>query len=53
MPFGRAKRADVDGTLRMASKPSPEEPADATPPDEQLTMRLGNDDDTLPLDRNR
>ena len=53
MPFGRAKRADVDATLRMASKPSPEEPADATPPDEQLTMRLGNDDDTLPLDRNR
>jgi hypothetical protein len=53
MPFGRAKRADVDATLRMASKQPADEPADPTPPDEQLTMRLGNDDDTVPLDRNR
>jgi hypothetical protein len=52
MPFGRAKRADADATLRMASKPPSDEPADPTPPDEQLTMPLGNDDDTLPLDRN-
>jgi hypothetical protein len=53
MPFGRAKPADVDATLRMATKdPSPDEPAvDPTPDDEQLTMRLGSDDDTLPLDR--
>jgi hypothetical protein len=59
MPFGRAKPADVDATLRMATTPPPdvpadrasEEPADPTPRDEQLTMPLGNDDDTLPLDR--
>ena len=53
MPFGRAKPADVDATLRMATKdPPPEEPAvEPTPDDEQPTMRLGNDDDTLPLDR--
>ena len=61
MPFGRAKRADVDATLQMASGPPPEDPADPLPedpadppaPDEQLTMPLGNDDDTLPLDRDR
>ena len=48
-----AKPADVDATLRMATKdPPPEEPAvEPTPDDEQPTMRLGNDDDTLPLDR--
>ena len=77
MPFGRAKPADADAMLRMASTPPPDEPADQpsegradprsegragprsegradpTPPDEQLTMPLGNDDDTLPLDRDR
>jgi hypothetical protein len=42
MRFGRAKPADVDATLKMRSAP------DA---DEQLTMPLGNDDDTLRLDR--
>jgi hypothetical protein len=48
MPFGRAKRADVDpATLRMKSTPQPDELS----PDDQLTMRHGNDDDTLPLDR--
>jgi hypothetical protein len=53
MPFGRAKRADVDATLRMAPDPGPDEPTDPTPPDEQLTIPLGNDDETLPLDRDR
>jgi hypothetical protein len=53
MPFGRAKRADVDATLRMASGGPPDEPADPTPDDEQLTIPLSNDDDTLPLDRDR
>jgi hypothetical protein len=49
MPFGRAKRADVDATtLRMKSKPAP---ADEASPDEQLTMPLG-EDDTKRLDRN-
>jgi len=42
MPFGRAKPADVDETHRMQSAP---------PADEQLTIPLGNDDDTLRLDR--
>jgi hypothetical protein len=61
MPFGRAKPADTDATLRMAStrppniRPDPpsasREPADPAPPDEQRTMPLGNDDDTLRLDR--
>jgi hypothetical protein len=46
MRFGRAKPADVDETLRMQSAPRAGEP-----PDEQLTMPLGNDDDTLRLDR--
>ncbi|HUA06860.1 MAG TPA: hypothetical protein VMB27_23345 [Solirubrobacteraceae bacterium] len=46
MPFGRAKPADVDETLRMRSAPPP---AEAT--DDQLTIPLGNDDDTLRLDR--
>ena len=46
MPFGRAKPADVDATLRMQSAPPPEEAAD-----EQLTIPLGSDDDTLRLDR--
>ena len=53
MPFGRAKPADVDATLRMASDSPADEPSDPTPPDEQLTIPLGNDDDTLPLDRDR
>jgi len=46
MPFGRAKPADADPTLRLRSTPPAEEP-----PDEQLTMPLGSDDDTLRLDR--
>jgi hypothetical protein len=56
MPFGRAKRSDVDITIRKAAPP---------PVDEQLTIPLGEDatlplgedatlplgeDDTLPLD---
>ncbi len=51
MPFGRAKRADVDAaTLRMKAKPAPAEEAS---PDEQLTIPLaGDDDDTQRLDRN-
>jgi hypothetical protein len=53
MPFGRAKPADVDATLRMASDSPADGPSDPTPPDEQLTIPLGNDDDTLPLDRDR
>ena len=51
VPFGRVKPADVDETLRMRSTPSPDESEPETPPDEQLTMRLGNDDETLRLDR--
>jgi hypothetical protein len=53
MPFGRAKPADIDATLRMASasEPPSEAPAEPAPADEQLTMRLGSDDDTLRLDR--
>ena len=51
MPFGRAKPADVDATLKMAAKSRPDETARPTPPDEQLTMRLGGDDDTVRLDR--
>jgi hypothetical protein len=59
MPFGRVKPADVDATLRMASSaradkaanPPSAESSDPTPPDQQHTMPLGNDDDTLPLDR--
>jgi hypothetical protein len=50
MPFGRAKPADADATLRMRSTPAPGEPAEE-PPDEQLTIPLGNDDDTLRLGR--
>ncbi len=47
MPFGRAKRADVDpATLRMKAKPAPDEPSS----DEQLTMPLAEDDDTQRLD---
>ena len=35
-----------------AATPRPDEPREPeTPPDEQLTMRLGSDDDTLRLDR--
>jgi hypothetical protein len=51
MPFGRAKRADIDETLRMRATP-PRTDAAVEPPDEQATMRLGNDDDTLRLERN-
>jgi hypothetical protein len=49
MPFGRAKRADVDATtLRMKSSPAPDELS----PDEQRTIPLGGDeDDTQRLDR--
>ena len=50
VPFGRVKPADVDETLRMRSTP-PDESEPETPPDEQLTIRLGNDDETLRLDR--
>jgi hypothetical protein len=50
MPFGRTKPADVDATLRMQSTPAPDEPAQESP-DEQLTIPLGNDDDTLRLGR--
>ena len=42
MPFGRAKPVDVEETLKMRSAP---------PADEQMTMPLGNEDDTLRLDR--
>ena len=48
MPFGRVKPADVDETLRMRSTPRPDESEPETSPDEQLTMRLGNDDETRP-----
>ncbi len=53
MSFGRAKPADVDATLRMSSSAPAEdpEPPEPTPPDEQLTIPLGSDDNTLPLDR--
>ena len=49
MPFGRAKRADVDAaTLRMKSPPPPDERS----PDKQLTMPVGGDEhDTQRLDR--
>ena len=53
MPFGRAKPADVDATLQMASRRPSDEPSEPTPPDEQITIPLGNDDDTLRLDRDR
>jgi hypothetical protein len=47
MPFGRAKRSDVDITIRRSASPS----EDATLPlGEDPTVRLG-EDDTLPLDR--
>jgi hypothetical protein len=47
MPFGRAKRSDVDITIRRSAPPS----EDATLPlGEDPTVRLG-EDDTLPLDR--
>ena len=51
VPFGRVKPADVDETLRMRSTPRPDESEPETSPDEQLTMRLGNDDETRRLDR--
>jgi hypothetical protein len=51
VPFGRVKPANVDETLRMHSKPRPDESEPETPPDDQLTMRLGNDDDTKRLGR--
>lgn len=51
VPFGRVKPADVEETLRMRSAAPPRESEPATPPDEQLTMRLGNDDETRRLDR--
>jgi hypothetical protein len=51
VPFGRVKPADVDETLRMQSTPPRAEPEPETSPDEQLTMRLGSDDETRRLDR--
>ncbi len=56
MPFGRAKRADVDATtLRMKSTPQRQQRPDTSPdPDEQLTIPLagaGEDDETRRLDR--
>ena len=52
VPFGRVKPADVDDTIRMHSKAA-DAPDPETPPDEQLTMRLASDDETLRLDRDR
>jgi hypothetical protein len=59
MPFGRAKRSDVDLTIRMARLAKPAPRHDPTPSDEQPTtphrnreddtLRLG-EDATLPLD---
>ena len=52
VPFGRAKPADADATLRMKSGPPRRQRPDASPdPDEQLTIPLAGDDDTLRLDR--
>ena len=53
VPFGRVKPADVDETIRMHSKSAADAPEPETPPDEQLTMRLASDDETLRLDRDR
>jgi hypothetical protein len=39
MPFGRARRSDVDITIRRSAAPS-----------QDTTLPLG-EDDTLPLDR--
>ena len=50
VPFGRVKPADVDETLRMKSTAPPDK-AGPAPPDEQLTIPLGGDDETLRLDR--
>lgn len=54
MPFGRAKRADVDATtLKMEPTTPRQQRPDASPdPDEQLTIPLaGDDDETLRPDR--
>jgi hypothetical protein len=51
VPFGRVKPADVDETIRMHSTEPPDKAGPETPPDEQLTMRLGSDDETLRPDR--
>ncbi len=51
VPFGRVKPADVDETIRMHSKAAADAPEPETPADEQLTMRLGSDDETRRLDR--
>jgi len=51
VPFGRVKPADVDETLRMRSAPPPDRSGPDTPPDDQLTMPLGSEDETLRLDR--
>jgi hypothetical protein len=53
VPFGRVKPADVDETIRMHSKAAADAPEPETPPDEQLTIRLASDDETLRLDRDR
>ncbi|MGN6868620.1 MAG: hypothetical protein ACTHMY_09465 [Solirubrobacteraceae bacterium] len=47
MPFGRAKRSDVDITIRRSVPPNEDE---TLPLGEDPTVRLG-EDDTLPLDR--
>jgi hypothetical protein len=51
VPFGRVKPADVDETIRMRRTAAPDAPEPETPADEQLTMRLGSDNETLRLDR--
>jgi hypothetical protein len=57
MPFGRAKRSDVDVTIRMATPP-PADEQPTIPLGEDATVPLGEDatvpvgeDETLPLDR--
>jgi hypothetical protein len=51
MPFGRAKRSDVDITIRrFVQAPADEQLTIPFGPAEDATVPLG-DDDTLPLDR--
>jgi hypothetical protein len=51
MPFGRAKRSDVDITIRRSvPRPADEQLTIPFGADEDATVPLG-DDDTLPLDR--
>jgi hypothetical protein len=50
MPFGRAKRADIDSALRKAEAPPAPAPVAAPPEEEQLTIPFADhEDDTLPL----